>query len=304
MAIQTVFCVTGIETDLSLKRIVVQTNFKIKETTVTPDNVKLYSMDKDNVKLLLPSKMEVSNMNIIITLEKYPTPQDKFYIVVRDLVDELGRELYNMYDKEIYFEDEIVTKVEVISPTDQNVSKTEDIEIAIAISDEFEETKYRFEISSDMAFFNKEDLVFINNHHDVYVSNPDKLKVIGAVKDGNILRLLVKVKDNGQYYLRSRAEKSHTIFGIWSNIVTFNVVTTSPIKDETGFLDDFLLSEEIFKEDFEELKIKSKTPDAVTNQEFYIEFNKDLKITTDLQSKYSQEGLLYIGKGYLIRRDL
>ena len=31
MAIQTVFCVTGIETDLSLKRIVVQTNFKIKE---------------------------------------------------------------------------------------------------------------------------------------------------------------------------------------------------------------------------------------------------------------------------------
>ena len=44
--------------------------------------------------------------------------------------------------------------------------------------------------------------------------------------------------------------------------------------------------------------------DGTTSQQFYIEFNKDIKFIQDEDSKYSKDGLLYLGKGYMIRRDL
>ena len=54
----------------------------------------------------------------------------------------------------------------------------------------------------------------------------------------------------------------------------------------------------------EPLKVLSYTMDGTTSQQFYIEFNKDIKFIQDENSKYSKDGLLYLGKGYMIRRDL
>lgn len=304
MAIQTVFCVTGFEVDLSMKQVIIETNFKVDISSATPDNIKLYIINKEDIQIVIPYKIQVENKNIILKLENYPNPNDKYYIVVKDVQDVLSRPLHNIYERTFYFEDDVTSKVNIILPTSQFTSKTENLELKIAISDENEETKYRFEISSDMAFFNKETIVFKNNRHDPYVSDSSKLEIIGAIRDGNEIHLLVKIKNDGQYFLRVRAEKTHYVVGDWSDIVDFNVVTTEPIKSESGYLDDFLLPDEIFKEEIKELKILSKTPSASTSQDFYIEFNKDIKFEENLESKYSKEGLLYIGKATMIRRDL
>lgn len=303
MPIQSSYCVTGIDTISSMKKIVIETNFKVDSATVNLENIKLYNVIEENMDIVVPNKMYVEDSNIIIILEKYPEQDAKYYLIVKNLKDKLGRDLYTTYDRYIYFDYEITTKINIQTPKEQEVFKTKDVEIEIAISDENEETKYRFEISSDVAFLNKDSIVFKDNNHEAYLSDKENYKVIGAIKDGNILNLLITFKNDGQYYLRARAENSHYTVGTWSEIITFKVASATPVQDLTGYLDDFLLPNELFKEDFVELKLLNKTLDATTNQDFYIEFNKKIKFIQDLESKYSQEGLLYIGKAYLTRRD-
>ena len=46
----------------------------------------------------------------------------------------------------------------------------------------------------------------------------------------------------------------------------------------------------------------SKTDESCTDQEFYIEFNKPVLLSKDMLE--DKDGLKYIGKAYLIRRDL
>lgn len=303
MPIQSSFCVTGVETIFSLKKIIIQTNFTIDSATVNLENIKLYNIIGEKMDIVIPKQMYVEDSNIIIILDRYPRKDDQYYLIVKNLQDKLTRDLYTTYDRYITFDYETITKASIQMPIDQELFKTKDVEIKIAISDENEETKYRFEISSDIAFLNKDTIIFEDNCREPYLSDKENYKVIGAIKDGNVLNLLINFKNDGQYYLRARAETSMFMVGSWSEIITFKVATITPVQDLTGYLDDFLLPNELFKEDFTELKLLNKTFDATTNQDFYIEFNKKIKFIQDLESKYSPEGLLYIGKAYLTRRD-
>ena len=120
------------------------------------------------------------------------------------------------------------------------------------------------------------------------------------------IQALVKFKKDGQYYIRVRAEQNRNIAGKWCyDIISFGVTTAeSPLKDDSGFLNDFLYSDSLYEEPLEPLKVIGSTQTGTTTQEFYIEFNKDLEFVQDANSKYSKDGLLYLGKAYMIRRDL
>ena len=63
-----------------------------------------------------------------------------------------------------------------------------------------------------------------------------------------------------------------------------------------------LFSDVIFDEGYKELKVMSKTAESCNDQEFYIEFNKPVLLSKDMLE--DKDGLKYIGKAYLIRRDL
>lgn len=304
MPIQSSFCVSGVKTEFSEKKITIETNFKIDSSTVNLENVKLYNVIEKDMDIVIPKQMYVEDSTIIMILDQYPKEDDKYYLIVKNLKDKLNRDLYNIYDRYISFDYEIITKTSIQTPKDQETFKTKDVEVKIAISDESEETKYRFEISSDIAFLNKDYVVFKDNYHEANLSDIENYKIVGAIKDGNSLNLLINVRNDGQYYLRARAETSDYSLGVWSETVTFKVASNTPVQDLTGYLDDFLSSQEIFKEEFIELKKLNKTPDTVTTQDFYVEFNKKIQFVQDLESKYSQEGLLYIGKAYLTRRDI
>ena len=51
-------------------------------------------------------------------------------------------------------------------------------------------------------------------------------------------------------------------------------------------------------------EIVNKSDVGKTNQEFYIEFNKNIKIEETEESQYTKDGLLYIGKTFMTRSDL
>lgn len=305
MAYAAYFNVLGVYTDITLKQIIIETNFKIEPSSVTMDNIKLYKVDENNKHKLVTFyslSIDKTGKNIIIQFDNYPDNNSKYYIIVKSLIDKLGRTLHSNYDKYIEFLYNIKTKVSVEFPSDQSVLKDNNIEFKIATTCEDEEIKYRIEISHDVAFFKPEYILLLEN---AYVSNENKYSLIKYNIENFMILCTIQFKKDGQYFLRVRAEKSDDLFGKWSDIISFSVTTAvSPIQDSSGFLNDFLYSDVLYEEELEPLKELSSSKSAITNQQFFIEFNKDITFKQDSDSLYSNDGLLYIGKAYMIRRDL
>ena len=295
-----IFCVTGIITDLSQKSIVVETNFKVNSKSVSYSTVKVYDITED-VNSEVPYKLEVDKSNIIIALEHYPHSDRKYYIVVQNIRDLIGRTLDTLYEREITFTYDVKTKTKINLPSDEYVSRSKDIEFNVAISDEDEGVKYRFQISSDIAFYSNECIV-VTDKDRIYNSDTDKFNVCGFTIKDNILSGLVQFNVDGQYYIRCRAEKAQTIVGDWSDVISFIVTTSTPMDDKSGFLDDMLYTDSLFIDELEPVKVLNKSEDLSTDSEFYIEFNKD--VAYESNDNVTEDGLQYIGKCYLMRRDV
>lgn len=308
MAYVTYFNVLSTYTDLALKQIIVETNFKIEPSSVTMDNILLYKVDKENNHELVKFYslgLDKTSKKILIQFDNYPECDSKYYIIVKNLIDKLGRELKSSYDRYIEFQYNVKTKTDINYPSDQSILKNNNIEFKIATSCEDKEIKYRIEISHDVAFFKKEYILISDN--DTFVSNEFDYSIINYKLDisNKVLMCSINFKEDGQYFIRVRAEKDENVFGSWSNAVSFGITTAeSPMQDSSGFLDDFLHSDVLYEEELEPLTEISSSEHAITNQEFFIEFNKDIDFTEDETSQYTEDGLLYIGKAYLIRRDL
>lgn len=338
-SVQNVFCITGIDTNFSKKTIIIETNFHVDANTVDLDTVRVYSINNE-VDIELPQTIKTKGKKIYVYLEDFPSPNESYYLIVRDIKDKLGRVLADAFDKRIYFDFGSMGEVKIIEPKDQylHTTKDEPIKIKLAISNEDTETKYRFELSSDIAFFNK-DSILINDNSTIERPKNSIYKIGEIIKDnityavdekGNVLidengtrvidssELIINlsINKNGIFYLRARLEKSENYFSDWTNIVQFQTCYTTPLEDESGYLDDnvisnrkafedFLSYEDMFEEEEETApEILSKSEIGKTNQEFYIEYEKNLKLNITENSQYTKDGLLYIGKTFMTRRDL
>ena len=80
------------------------------------------------------------------------------------------------------------------------------------------------------------------------------------------------------------------------------VISESPIDSTESYMDDMVFSDVLFDDGTKSLELVSKTDEACTDQEFYMEFNKPVKLNKDMLT--TDDGLIYVGKAYLIRRDL
>ena len=309
MAYTSSYHVQGAYADLSLKQIIIETNFKIDTSSISMDNIILYKCLEDNTHDRVTNYslgIDKTGKNIIIQFEDYPKDNSRYYIIVKNLIDKLGRQLKENYDRYILFSYNIKTKVTITNPTEQYVSNDSNVEIKMATSCEDKGIKYRIEISRDVAFFKSDYIILSDNKDEIYVSDNTNYKLIGYEVNQSEIKALINFKNDGQYYIRARAEKNENITGKWCNdIVSFSISTAeSPLKDESGFLNDFLFSDVLYDEPPESLEIVSSTSDGTTSQQFFIEFNKDIDFIQDEKSQYSEDGLLYIGKAYMIRRDL
>lgn len=338
-SVQNVFCITGIDTNFSKKTIIIETNFHIDANTVDLDTVRVYSI-KDEVDIELPQSIKTRGKKIYVYLEDFPTPNESYYLIVRDIKDKLGRVLADAFDRRIYFDFGSMGEVKITEPKDQylHTTKDEPIKIKLAISNEDTETKYRFEISSDIAFFNKDTFLISDNKtiekpkNNIYeLGDISKDNIVYAadergnelidengtrVIESSELNINFFLKKNGIFYLRARLEKTENYFSDWTSVIQFQTCYTAPIEDDSGYLDDnvvsnreafedFLSYEDMFAEEEDVApEIVNKSDVGKTNQEFYIEFNKNIKIKETEESQYTKDGLLYIGKTFMTRRDL
>lgn len=309
MAYTSSYHVQGAYADLALKQIIIETNFKIDASSISMDNITLYECLEDNSHERVTNyslSVDKSGKNVVIQFEDYPKDNSRYYIIVKNLVDKLGRQLKENYDRYILFSYNIKTKVTITNPVEQYVSNTSNVEIKMATSCEDKGIKYRLEISRDVAFLKSDYIILSDNKNEIQVSDNVNYSLIGCTIEQSEITVLIDFKKDGQYYIRARAEKDNNIAGKWcEQNISFSVTTAeSPLKDNSGFLNDFLFSDVLYDDEPEPLKIVSGTSDGTTSQQFFIEFNKDIEFTQDADSQYTEDGLLYIGKAYMIRRDL
>lgn len=328
------FTIIDICADPNNKTFIATANFSIKEDTVNNRNIKIYEV-KETGKKEVPCELSVNGKDIKIKIDH--SINSEYYIIISNLYDKLGRKLFFAYDKYIRFANEVQTKLSIDLPINQFVSKSKNVEFKIAISDldtQIEEAVdksdiaiFVLEIATTPNFFDSETVKISRNDGKYFalytdingstyveeildsssiveasVSNNSKYCVSNLNISLATLAFTLSFSKDDQYYVRSRVENSIEAIGDNSDIVSFIVKAESLLNKEESFMDSILFSDELFKEPYTPLEVLNKTEDSYTNDEFYMEFNKPILILDD--SIVDAEGLVYIGKCTLVRRDL
>ena len=323
------FSVCETVANFSDKTVTIMTNFILDRTTITPENVKFFITIDGQNKLLTNYTLSCSGKNIIIELNEYPYEGDQYYIFVKGIRDRLGRELYEPYMKTVVFSPNIATKLIIQAPEDMAAIKSKRIHVEVTILDDDEYTlkliddasdivlfsesdlqemlelstnTVHLEVSTDNKFYKKEDIYL--EEHSARSTNVYKVSADNVARIGNTLSFDLLFFEDQKYFIRARLESKENehYFGCWSEPVGFMVKAESLLDESERYMDEMLFSETIFDEEYKPVELVSKSDESVTDQEFYIEFNKPVKITKDMLT--TEDGLIFLGKGYLIRRDL
>ena len=323
------FSVTETTANFSNKTVTINTNFIVDKTTVTAETVKFFiTIDGEN-KLLTDYVLTCEGKSIKIELNDYPYEDDEYYIYMNGVHDRLGRELHEPYMKTVKFSPNIATKLIIQAPEDQAAIKSKKVHVEVTILDDDEYTlkliddasdivlfsesdltealelsdnTVRLEVSTDKKFYKKEHILF--GEHDATSSNPYKVSADKIARIGNTLSFDLLFYEDQQYFIRARLESKEDehFFGSWSDMISFIVKSESLLDPTESYMEDMLFSDVIFADEYKELELLSKTDESCTDQEFYMEFNKPVKLDKDMLT--TEDGMIYIGKAYLIRRDL
>ena len=323
------FSVAESFSDFSSKSITIKTNFIVDSTTVTPDTVKLFITEDGKNNLISDYTLSSESKTIKIELLDYPDENDEYYIYVNGVRDRLGREFKYPYRQKISFSPNIATKLTIQSPEHMAAIKSKKVHVEVTILDDDEYTLkliddasdivlfsesdltemlelsqnvVRLQISTDKKFYKKEDIIL--EEHDSTSSNPYKVTANNVARIGNTLSFDLLFFEDQQYFIRARLEsrEDEHFFGSWSDMISFIVKSESLLDPTENYMEDMLFSDVIFADEYKELELLSKTDESCTDQEFYMEFNKPVKLDKDMLT--TEDGMIYIGKAYLIRRDL
>ena len=323
------FSVTHITANFSDKTITVRTNFVIDKTTVNFNTVKFFITINGENKLLTDYVLTCNGKDMVIELNEYPYEDDEYYIFIKGIRDRLGRELSEPYMKTVSFSPNIATKLTIQSPEHMAAIKSKKVHVEVTILDDDEYTLkliddasdivlfsesdltemlelsqnvVRLQISTDKKFYKKEDIIL--EEHDSTSSNPYKVTANNVARIGNTLSFDLLFFEDQQYFIRARLEsrEDEHFFGSWSDMISFIVKSESLLDPTENYMEDMLFSDVIFADEYKELELLSKTDESCTDQEFYMEFNKPVKLDKDMLT--TEDGMIYIGKAYLIRRDL
>ena len=315
------FSIIDISSNYSTNSFLINTNFSVDKDTVNKDNIKI-SIIKDEKQIAIDTFVLVpEGKNIIVKFDDYAYADQQFFIYINNLKDKLGRTQHIPYDKLIKFTPNIPTQLNITTPLDQFASKTKAIHIEVAILGDGNNTlqvgdasdiaifnedgsfadniKMHLQVGTDKSFLNSEYIHIYDhrsessNSYEVSVANIDRLK--------NTMAFDLQVNKDTQYYIRARMERADTIFGEWSNTVTFMVKTESLLDPSDDYMHSMLFSESIFADEYTPLEVLQHSEEGYTDKEFYMELSKPVNID---DKPVSSDGLVYLGKCTLIRRDL
>lgn len=277
------FSIQEVIPDLSNKRLIIITNFKVDPQTILPTNIALYNYDRTSLETyqLIPD-----NKNIFVVMNDYPTNDTRYYLKIKDLRDALGRTLKTEFNDYIIFKNEVKTKLEIVSPKSRETVKSRIIPMKIKVTelDEEKATTCRIEFSSDNIFYNILNTV----EQDI---------VNGEVS------IDTTIEREGQIYVRARAERDNLV-GDWSETICFNIYTIPMESINTNFLEDYLLTDDLFDDtvDLIQTEIQDKTAIATNDGVFYLEFNKEIQLPENYE--VDEDGYVNLGTIMGFRKEL
>ena len=277
------FSIQEVIPDLSNKRLIIITNFKVDPQTILPTNIALYNYDLTSLETyqLIPD-----NKNIFVVMNDYPTNDTRYYLKIKDLRDALGRTLKTEFNDYIIFKNEVKTKLEIVSPKSRETVKSRVIPMKIKVTelDEEKATTCRIEFSSDNIFYNILNTV----EQDI---------VNGEVS------IDTTIEREGQIYVRARAERDNLV-GDWSETICFNIYTIPMESINTNFLEDYLLTDDLFDDTVEliQTEIQDKTAIATNDGVFYLEFNKEIQLPENYE--VDEDGYVNLGTIIGFRKEL
>ena len=277
------FSIQEVIPDLSNKRLIIITNFKVDPQTILPTNIALYNYDLTSLETyqLIPD-----NKNIFVVMNDYPTNDTRYYLKIKDLRDALGRTLKTEFNDYIIFKNEVKTKLEIVSPKSRETVKSRVIPMKIKVTelDEEKATTCRIEFSSDNIFYNILNTV----EQDI---------VNGEVS------IDTTIEREGQIYVRARAERDNLV-GDWSETICFNIYTIPMESINTNFLEDYLLTDDLFDDTVEliQTEIQGKTAIATNDGIFYLEFNKEIQLPENYE--VDEDGYVNLGTIIGFRKEL
>lgn len=277
------FSIQEVIPDLSNKRLIIITNFKVDPQTILPTNIALYNYDQTSLETyqLIPD-----NKNIFVVMNDYPTNDTRYYLKIKDLRDALGRTLKTEFNDYIVFKNEVKTKLEIVSPKSRETVKSRVIPMKIKVTelDEEKATTCRIEFSSDNIFYNILNTV----EQDI---------VNGEVS------IDTTIEREGQIYVRARAERDNLV-GDWSETICFNIYTIPMESINTNFLEDYLLTDDLFDDTVEliQTEIQDKTAIATNDGVFYLEFNKEIQLPENYE--VDEDGYVNLGTIIGFRKEL
>jgi hypothetical protein len=277
------FSIQEVIPDLSNKRLIIITNFKVDPQTILPTNIALYNYDRTSLETyqLIPD-----NKNIFVVMNDYPTNDTRYYLKIKDIRDALGRTLKTEFNDYIVFKNEVKTKLEIVSPKSRETVKSRVIPMKIKVTelDEEKATTCRIEFSSDNIFYNILNTV----EQDI---------VNGEVS------IDTTIEREGQIYVRARAERDNLV-GDWSETICFNIYTIPMESINTNFLEDYLLTDDLFDDTVNliQTEIQDRTAIATNDGIFYLEFNKEIQLPENYE--VDEDGYVNLGTIIGFRKEL
>lgn len=243
------FDVLKISTSLIEKKVFIEFSLDVNEETVTLDTLVLAEKATSRIVNI---KINVRRNVVELELADWPVPNTEYLIKVqkgiKSIVDD---ELPDSLQRNLIFNSEITSVVEVLSPADHEEINELLItwkETQVRSSEDLVNSYY-LEISTDTAFYN---IVKKTEVHD-----KESVKLSGL--------------PSGQYYLRIRAQKNGQ-YGRWSDTATFVVKEENkkpgPIYEE----DD---EGPVFEE---ELAVIGIPVNGESLNSFLIEFDDDIDV--------------------------
>jgi len=197
------FCINEVTTNLYTKSITINTSFDIDPESVNELTVKLNEFSSKN---LVNYQLETTGKSIVLTLHDWPEPNQSYLLIVNGIKNILGSDLQSGIKRKIIFVSGITSNISLIYPAYDEVISDLKLEWEEKLVDDNSQLAYSYyiEIATENAFNN-----IIRNT---------------KVQNANIVNL--SDINNGQYYVRIRAEKLNE-YGPWSEVSTFVVDSVS-----------------------------------------------------------------------------
>lgn len=192
------FEVIKTKTDLFHRKISVVLSLAPDESTVTKDTI--YIGEEDTGRIL-NFNIEINDNIIDLNLLEWPKPNIPYVLFVQKGIRSITEdELDASLRRNLVFNSDITSTVEIISPCDNEKIKSLDINWTEKTKEPGSKNinSYYVEVSSDNGFFN----------------------IVKSTKILNKQNISLTDIKNGQYFIRIRAQKDE-LYGRWSDIVTF-----------------------------------------------------------------------------------